>query len=61
MKNDTLGLLFFVVALFATFGSVYCFVAGVVNEDRLVSRSAVVGFLVFGAAAVWSLLTGVLS
>ncbi len=56
MRNDTLGLLFFGVALFAAVGSVYYYVMGVLERDRLVSRAAVVGFLVFGAAAVWSLL-----
>lgn len=61
MRNDTLGLLFFAVALFAVFGSVYYYVAGVLDGDRLLSRSALLALLVFGAAAVWSLLTGVLS
>ncbi len=61
MRNPTLALLFFAVALLATLGSVYVYVGSVLGGDRLLSRAAVVGFLVFGAAAVWSLLTGVLS
>jgi hypothetical protein len=35
-------------------------VLGVLARDRVASRSAAVGFLVFGAAAVWSLV-GVLA
>ncbi len=61
MRNHTLGVLFFAVAFLATLGSVYVYVASVLDGDRLLSRSAVAGFLVFGAAAMWSLLTGVLS
>ncbi len=60
MRNDTLGLLFFLVALLAVVAMVRYYVLGVLQGDRVASRWAAVGFLVFGAAAVWSLV-GVLT
>ena len=60
MRNGTLGLLFFLVALFAMVAMGRYYVLGVLEKDRVASRSAAVGFLVFGAAAVWSLV-GVLT
>jgi hypothetical protein len=59
VRNDTLGLLFFLVALLAM-AAMGRYVLGVLARDRVASRSAAVGFLVFGAAAVWSLV-GVLA
>jgi hypothetical protein len=58
--NGTLGLLFFLVALLAMVAMGRYYVLGVLEKDRVASRSAAVGFLVFGAAAVWSLV-GVLT
>ena len=55
MRNGTLGLLFFLVALFAMVAMGRYYVLGVLVRDRVASRSAAVGFLVFGAAAVWFL------
>ena len=60
MRNDTLGLLFLLVALSAVVAMGRYYVLGVLERDRVASRWAVVGFLVFGAAAVWSLV-GVLT
>ena len=60
MRNDTLGLLFFLVALLATVAMGRYYVMGVLQRDRVASRWAAVGVLVFGAAAVWSLV-GVLT
>ena len=60
MRNDTLGLLFFLVALLAVVSMGRYYVLGVLVRDRVASRLAAVGFLVFGAAAVWSLV-GVLT
>ncbi len=60
MRNDTLGLLFFLVALLAAVAMGRYYVLGVLERDRVASRLAAVGFLVFGAAAVWSLV-GVLT
>ena len=60
MINGTLGLLFFLVALLAMVAMGRYYVLGVLEKDRVASRSAAVGFLVFGAAAVWSLV-GVLT
>ena len=54
MRNDTLGLLFFLVALLAVVAMGRYYVLGVLERDRMASRWAAVGFLVFGAAAVWS-------
>jgi hypothetical protein len=58
--NGTLGVLFFLVALLAAAAMARYYVLGVLTRDRVASRSAAVGFLVFGAAAVWSLV-GVLT
>ena len=55
MRNDTLGLLFFLVALSAAVAMARYYVMGVLQRDRGASRWAAVGFLVFGAVAVWSL------
>ncbi len=55
MRNDTLGLLFFLVALLAAVAMARYYVMGVLQGDRVASRWAAVGFLVFGAVAVWSL------
>ncbi len=43
------------VALLAAVAMVRYYVLGVLGKDRVASRWAAVGFLVFGAAAVWSL------
>src|SRR4028119_595781 len=58
--NDTLGVLFFLVALLAAAAMARYYVLGVLTKDTVASRSAAVGFLVFSAAAVWSLV-GVLT
>ncbi len=55
-----MGILFFLVALLAAVAMARYYVMGVLQRDRVASRSAAVGFLVFGAAAVWSLV-GVLT
>ena len=60
MRNDTLEFLFFLVALLAAVAMGCFYVRGVLQRDRVASRGAAVGFLVFGAAAVWSLV-GVLT
>jgi hypothetical protein len=60
VRNDTLGLLFFLVALLAAVAMGRYYVLGVLERDRVASRWAAVGFLAFGAAAVWSLV-GVLT
>jgi len=41
----------FAAALVAVVGCMYYYVRGVIDEDRLLSRSAVVMFLLFGAVA----------
>ena len=60
MRNGTLGILFFLVALLAVVAMARYYVMGVLQRDRVASRWAAVGFLVFGAVAVWSLV-GVLT
>jgi hypothetical protein len=60
VRNDTLGLLFFLVALLAVVAMARYYVLGVLEKDRVASRWAAVGVLVFGAVAVWSL-AGVLT
>ena len=55
-----MGLLFFLVALLAVVAMGRYYVLGVLARDRVASRSAAAGFLVFGAVAVWSLV-GVLT
>ena len=60
MRTGTSGLLFFLVALLAALAMARYYVLGVLQGDRVASRSAAVGFLVFGAVAVWSLV-GVLT
>ena len=46
MRNDTLGLLFFLVALLAVVAMGRYYVLGVLERDRMASRWAAVGFLV---------------
>jgi hypothetical protein len=60
VRDGTSGLLFFLVALLAVVAMARYYVLGVLQEDRVASRAAAAGFLVFGAVAVWSLV-GVLS
>ncbi len=60
MRDGTSGLLFFLVALLAALAMARYYVLGVLQGDKLASRGAAVGFLVFGAVAVWALV-GVLS
>ncbi len=60
MRDGTSGLLFFVVALLAALAMARYYVLGVFQGDRVASRGAAVGFLVFGAVAVWALV-GVLT
>ena len=60
MRDGTSGLLFFLVALLAAVAMARYYVLGVLQGDRVASRWAAVGFLVFGAVAVWSVV-GVLS
>ena len=48
------------VALLAVLAMARYYVLGVLQGDRVASRWAAVGFLVFGAVAVWSVV-GVLS
>jgi hypothetical protein len=55
-----LSLLFFLVALLAAVAMGRYYVMGVLQRDRVASRWAAMGFLVFGAVAVWSLV-GVLT
>ena len=55
MRNGTLGLLFFLVAFLAMVAMGRYYVQGVLQGDRVASRWAAAGFLVFGAVAVWSL------
>ncbi len=55
MRNGTLGLLFFLVALLAAVAMGRYYVLGVLEKDRVASRWAAVGILVFGAVAWWSL------
>jgi hypothetical protein len=60
VRNDTLGILFFLVALLAVVAMGRYYVMGVLQRDRVASRWAAVGFLLFGVVAVWSLV-GVLT
>ena len=60
MRSGTSGLLFFLVALLAALAMARYYVLAVLQGDRVASRWAAVGFLLFGAAAVWSLV-GVLT
>ena len=60
MREGTSGLLFFLVALLAALAMARYYVLGVLQGDRVASRAAAVGFLVFGAVAVWALV-GVLT
>jgi hypothetical protein len=60
LRTGTSGLLFFLVALLAALAMARYYVLGVLQGDRVASRWAAVGFLAFGAVAVWALV-GVLS
>ena len=60
MRSGTSGLLFFLVALLAALAMARYYVLAVLQGDRVASRWAAAGFLVFGAAAVWALV-GVLT
>ena len=60
MRTGTLGLIFFLVALLAALAMARYYVLGVLAGDKVASRWAAAGFLVFGAVAVWSLV-GVLT
>jgi hypothetical protein len=60
VRDGTSGLLFFLVALLAALAMARYYVLGVLQGDRVASRAAAVGFLVFGAVAVWALV-GVLT
>ena len=51
MSTETRDLIMLAVALVAVVGCMYYYVRGVIDEDRLLSRSAVVMFLLFGAVA----------
>jgi hypothetical protein len=46
-----LQLFMFVVALLAALAYVYYYVMGVLDKDRLLSRTAAVAFVLFGAVA----------
>ncbi len=52
MSTGTRDLLLLVVALFAVAASAYYYVAGVLDNDRLLSRSSVVTFVLFGVLGV---------
>jgi hypothetical protein len=60
VRSGTSGLLFFLVALLAALAMARYYVLAVLQGDRVASRWAAAGFLVFGAAAVWALV-GVLT
>ena len=51
MSTGTLDALLLAVALFAVAASAYYYVAGVLDGDRLLSRSATVAFVLFGVLA----------
>ena len=55
MRTGTLRLLFFLVALLTALAMARYYVLGVLQGDRVASRGAAAGFLVFGAVAVWAL------
>ncbi len=56
MSTETRDLLLLAVALFAVVASAYYYVAGVLDGDRLLSRSALVAFLLFAVLATVLLL-----
>jgi hypothetical protein len=60
VRDGTSGLLFFLVALATALAMARYYVLGVLQGDRVASRWAAVGFLAFGAVAVWGLV-GLLS
>ena len=60
MRSGTSGLLFFLVALLAALAMARYYVLAVLQRDRVASRWAAAGCLVFGAVAVWALV-GILS
>jgi hypothetical protein len=51
VSTGTLDVLLLAVALFAVAASAYYYVAGVLDGDRLLSRSATVVFVLFGVLA----------
>ena len=51
MSTGLFDVLILIVALFAVVASFYYFVAGVLSHDRLLSRSAMVAFVLFGVLA----------
>lgn len=52
MSNRTLDFIFIGTALFGALGCARYYVLGVLDRDRLISRTAAAGFVVFTAAAV---------
>jgi hypothetical protein len=55
VRAETGNLIGLAVALLTTAVSSYIYVMGVHYEDRALSRSAALAFLICGAVAVWSL------
>jgi hypothetical protein len=60
MSATLWDLVFFAVAFLAATGCAYYYVRGVLDEDRLLSRSAAVAFFLFGVVAAVSLLRALL-
>ena len=56
VNTETRDLLLFAVALFGTGASLYYYVAGVLDNDRLLSRVSLVAFVLFGVLAAAMLL-----
>jgi len=54
VRDGTSGLLFFLAALLAALAMARFYVLGVLQGDRVASRWAAVGVLVFGAVSVWA-------
>lgn len=52
MSTGTRDVLIFVVAIFAVAASAYYYVAAVLDQDRALSRAAVVAFFLFSVIAV---------
>ena len=55
MSARTLDVIFVCAALLGALGCVYYYIRGVLNSDRLLSRSAIITAMVLGvsAAAYW--------
>jgi hypothetical protein len=51
VSTSLFDVLILIVALFAVVASFYYFVTGVLSNDRLLSRSAMVAFVLFGVLA----------